>query len=220
MKKTLLILTCTLLFTIVAPNLKAQEWNASLDIYSSYIFRGTKFGSGPAFQPSVDYSISGFTIGAWGSINSSTDEAPEMDLYLSYGFDFGLSIGLTNYYYPGTEFFDYSKESGAHAYELNVSYEIVGFSLAGNYIFNEAGGAGSYGNDMYYEIGYAFKYVDLFLGGGDGWHTPDGEFGITNLGVGTSKEIKFTDSFSLPLSGKVILNPTTEQFFIVVGITL
>ena len=220
MRKTLIVAASLFILIAFTPNAKAQEWSTGLDIYSSYIWRGAKFGSGPAFQPSIEYSTGGFAIGAWGSINSSTDEAAEMDMYLAYGFDFGLSIGLTDYYYPGTEYFDYSTETGAHALELNLGYEIGGLSLAGNYFFNEAGGAGTAGGDMYFELGYGFENVDVFLGAGDGWHTPDGEFGIVNIGVSTSKEIKITDSFSLPLSGSAILNPTTEQFYIVVGISL
>lgn len=220
MKKTLLVMACMLLLTAITPNAQAQEWSTGLDIYSSYIWRGSKFGSGPAFQPSVEFSAGSFAIGAWGSVNSSTEEAAEMDLYLSYGFDFGLSIGLTDYYYPGTEYFDYSTETGAHALELNLGYEIGGFSLAGNYFFNEAGAAGTAGGDLYFEAGYGFENVNLFVGAGDGWHTPDGEFGLVNIGIGTSKEIKITDTFSIPLSGSAILNPTTEQFYIVVGISL
>lgn len=220
MKKTLIIVTGLFLLMTFMPTAKAQEWSTGLDIYSSYVWRGTKFGSGPAFQPSVEFSAGGFAMGAWGSINSSENEAAEMDLYLSYGFDFGLSIGLTDYYYPGTEYFDFSTATGAHALELNVGFETGGLSLAGNYFFNEAGGAGTAGGDMYFEIGYGFENVSLFAGAGDGWHTPDGEFGLVNAGIGTSKEIVITDTFSLPVSGSVILNPTTEQFFIVVGISL
>ena len=220
MKKIILITAALLLTMIITPKANAQEWSTGLDIYSSYVWRGSKFGSGPAFQPSVEFSTGGFAIGAWGSVNSSDNEAAEMDLYLSYGFDFGLSIGLTDYYYPGTEYFDFSTESGAHALEVNVGIETGGLSLAGNYFLNEAGGAGTAGGDMYFEIGYGFENVSLFAGAGDGWHTPDGEFGLVNVGIGTSKEIIISETFSLPVSGSVILNPTTEQFFIVVGITL
>ncbi len=52
--------------------------------------------------------MGGFEIGGWGSYCFSSHEAAEADLYLSYGFDFGLSIGLTDYYLPGTKYFDYS----------------------------------------------------------------------------------------------------------------
>jgi len=199
------------------PNAKAQEFSTGVDLYSSYVWRGTNF-SGPSLQPYVDFTAGGFSIGAWGS--QGYDGFQEMDLYLSYGFDFGLSLGLTDYYYPGTEYFDYSTETGAHAFEINAGFEAGALSLSANYILNEAGGAASAGGDMYYEVGVTAGSVDLFVGAGDGWHTPDGEFGVCNVGLGTSKEVKMTDSFSLPVSGSVILNPTTEQFFIVVGISL
>ena len=54
MKKTLLIAASMLfLVTILTPSVKAQEVDAGLDIYSSYVWRGIKFGEGAAFQPWV-----------------------------------------------------------------------------------------------------------------------------------------------------------------------
>ena len=110
MKKTLFIAASLLLLISIAPVTKAQEWNAGLDIYSSYIWRGLKFGTGPAFQPSVEFSAGGFAIGGWGSFSAGTDEAPESDLYATYGFDLGenasLGLTLTDYYFPGFDYFD------------------------------------------------------------------------------------------------------------------
>lgn len=105
MKKTLLITASLLLLMALAPQVKAQEWSTGLDIYSSYVWRGTKFGSGPAFQPSVEFSAGGFAVGAWGSYSASTDEAAEADLYMNYGFELGekssLTFTVTDYYFPG-----------------------------------------------------------------------------------------------------------------------
>ena len=220
MKKILSTLTILVFLTTIVSNIKAQKWNVGLDINSSYIWRGSKFGKGPAFQPTIEFSAGDFAIGAWGSVNASTDEAAEVDLYLKYGFDFGLTVGLTDYYYPGTEFFNFSTETGAHAFELNVGYEIGNFALSANYFINEAGGVGNAGGDLYFEVKYGFKHVDVFAGAGDGLHTVSGDFCFVNLGISTSKEIKITDSFSLPLNGSLILNPATEQMYIVVGISL
>lgn len=203
---------------IIVGSVRANaQWSTGADLYSSYVWRGVQYG-GPSIQPYVDYTKGGFSIGAWGS--AGFDGTMEMDLYASYGFDFGLSIGATDYYYPGTEYFELSDSIGAHGFELNLGYEVKGLSLSANYMLNEAGGAGTVGGDMYFELGYSFKSLDLFVGAGDGWHTPDGEFGVVNVGIGTSKEIPITEKFSLPVSGSVILNPTTEQFYIVVGISL
>lgn len=214
MKKFTLIAAVLLLMFTLSPNIKAQEWNAGLDIYSSYIWRGAKFGSGPAFQPSVEFSSGGFAIGAWGSFSASTDEAAEADLYASYGFDLGengsLTLTVTDYYFPGSSWFN----GDSHFIEPMLTLGIGSFSLTGAYMIN--GGAG----DIYLEAGLSAGAVDLFLGGGDGAYTVDGKFNVCNIGIGTSKEIKITDSFSLPVSGAAILNPSSEQFYIVVGISL
>ncbi len=210
---------------IISPiDLNAQEEKSSPfdvggDLVSSYLWRGTKFGTGPAIQPYLSFAVGGFEIGGWGSYCFTDNEAAEADLYASYGFDFGLSIGATDYYLPGTKYGDYSLESGSHAFEINLGYEIKGFSIAGNYVLNEAGGAGSYGGDMYFEAAYSFKYFGIHLGAGDGWHTSTGNFNVTNIGLTAAKEITITDKFSLPVSGALIWNPEREQFHVVVGIS-
>lgn len=227
--KTFILTVVAVLTFTSATNAQEEEsssvFDAGLDIYSSYVFRGVQFGTGPAFQPWVSASFGGLEIGAWGSVSSGFVEAAEMDLYLSYGFDFGLSLGVTDYYYPGSDYFDLSDTNGSHGIEINAGYEIGGFSVAANYIVNEAPGAGTDGGDMYFELGYSFENVSLFAGAGNGWHTgedpgEDDEFGVVNVGLSTSKDISITESFSLPLSGSVILNPQSKQFYIVVGISL
>jgi len=203
-------------------NLNAQtetSFDAGADIVSNYIWRGTKFGTGPAIQPYVEFSAGNFAIGSWGSFGFTDNEAAEADLYLSYGFDFGLSIGLTDYYYPGTSYFDYSSASGSHGFEVNLGYEISGFSIGANYMLNEAPGAGTAGGDMYFELGYSFESVSLFAGGGDGWHTSTGDFALCNVGLTVSKEIQITEKFALPLSGSMIWNPDKEQYYVVAGIS-
>jgi uncharacterized protein (TIGR02001 family) len=197
---------------------KASPFSLGADFYSNYIWRGTKFGSGPAFQPTVKFSTSGLTLGVWGSFDASG--YTEADAFISYGFKFGLTLGLTDYYYPGLDYFDYSDTSGAHAFEINAGYTFKGLSLSANYILNEAGGAASVGGDKYFEVGYSFTNFKLFAGAGDGWHTSDGDFAVCNLGLSTWKTIDVTDKFSVPVSGSVILNPERKQLFLVVGFSL
>lgn len=180
-----------------------------VDLYSSYVWRGAKFGSGPAIQPYVDYTKGGFSVGAWGSISASTDEAFEMDLYASYGFDFGLSVAVTDYYFGG----DWTT-GASHFIEPSISFETGGFSVTGAYMIGDGVA------DTYAELGYSFEALDLFVGAGNGQYTSDGKFMVCNVGIGSSKEIKITEDFSLPVSGSVILNPSTGGFFIVVGISL
>lgn len=209
----------------------SSSWSAGLDLTSTYVWRGTAF-SGVSFQPYLEYSVGNFAIGAWGSqgvdgISAMSDADAvlgyqEMDLYLSYGFDFGLSLGLTDYYYPGSKWGHFAADdsTGSHAFEINLGYEIKGFTISANYILNNTmNGALSDGGDMYFELGYGFENgVSAFIGAGNGWHTAnDGEdtFDVVNVGASYTKEIKITDTWSLPIGGSVILNPQTEQFYIV-----
>ena len=200
-----------------------SKFSIGSDFYSSYIWRGTKYGSGPAVQPSMKYSADWLTAGAWGSFDFSGYQ--EADLYLSFTLPAGINLGITDYYYPGLEYNDYSEVSGSHAFELNAGFTAGGFNLTANYIINEAGGAGSLGGDKYFQAGYSFEFFNIFLGAGDGWHTYDPEseedkFAVCNLGIGTSRIIKVTDTFNIPIAGQLIFNPDKNQMFLVVGFTL
>ncbi len=225
-KMKLFLLTVLPVSVFFCINLMAQEegnenpskFSAGADLYTSYLWRGSKFGTGPALQPSVKFATGGLTLGVWGSFDAAG--YMESDLYASYSFPFGLSLGVTDYYYPGLEYFDYSDSTGSHAFEINAGYALGGLSLSANYIINEAGGAASAGGDMYFQAGYAFKNASIFLGAGNGWHTSDGEFAICNIGIGTTRTIKITESFSIPVTGQVIFNPEKEQFFVVAGFSL
>ncbi len=228
MKKILMITASVLLLITFIPNVNAQEeegssWNAGLDIYSSYIWRGLKFGTGAAFQPSVDFTAGGFTIGAWGSFSTGGTEAAEADLYATYALNLGekaaLSLTVTDYYFPGSEYFN----GDSHFIEPMVNLGLGNLSLTAAYMIYNAAPNGS--GDLYFQAGYAAGPVSITLGGGNGQYSledenEDDKFAISNIGIGTSKEIKITDSFSLPISGSIILNPSTEQLFVVVGISL
>ncbi|HOH55372.1 MAG TPA: hypothetical protein PK903_04600 [Paludibacteraceae bacterium] len=213
-KKFLIICFLTISIPILT---KSQNFTVSTDIVSSYVWRGVKYADA-SIQPTLTFSHQNFSIGSWGS--AGIDGFMEMDLYAKYAFNFGLSLGVTDYYYPGSNVFDYSTETGSHGYEINLGYGIKGLSLSANYILNEAGAAGTVGGDKYFEIGYAFNKFSIFAGAGDGWHTADGSFQVVNVGLSVTKDIQITDSFKVPLKGSAILNPATEQYYLTVGITL
>jgi hypothetical protein len=194
------------------------EINAWADFNSSYIWRGSKLGIGPAVQPSVEFSAGGFAVGVWGTCDASG--YMEADPYISYSFPFGLSLGFSDYYYPDLSLFDVSDTSGSHAFEFNCDLSVGGLNLSANYILNEAGGAGSCGGDLYFEAGYSFNQFGIFVGAGNGWYTTDNEFSICNIGIETNREIKITDSFTLPVFGQIIVNPEQEKLFVVVGFSL
>lgn len=214
-KKTLLLVFA--LTSIFAMNVSAQEkspWTTGFDLYSSYVWRGTKFGSGPALQPTLKYNKGGFTIGGWGNYCFSTSEATEADLYTSYAVALGksssLTFNLTDYYFPGATSPYFTGTS--HYFEPMINLALGKLTLTGAYMFNA--------EDTYLEAGYAAGPVTIFAGAGNGQYTKDASFNLCNLGIKTGSAIKISDNFSIPITGALILNPSTEQLNIVVGLTL
>jgi len=219
----IIVIGSTFLIPVYSQEEPVSKLSLGADIYSNYIFRGTKYGTGPAIQPAIKYTGSLLNVGAWGSVDFSGYQ--EVDLYFFISLPAGISLGMTDYYYPELEYFDYSATSGSHAFEINLGFSKGKLNLTGNYIVNQARGAGSLGGDKYLQAGYSFKYFNLFVGAGDGWHTYDPDtsedkFAVCNLGLGTTKTINITNSFSIPVIGQLIFNPDKEQLFIVVGFTL
>lgn len=180
--------------------------DAGIDIYSSYIWRGAKFGTGAALQPWMSFTAGNFEIGSWNSVNSGGVEAFEADLYASYSFDFGLGIAVTDYYFGGAYFGD-----SCHYIEPALSFEKGSFSFLGAYMLNA--------EDMYVELGYSFKLFDIAIGAGDGQYTTDGNFNVCNVSIKKSKDLQITDKFTIPVSAGITLNPSTEGFFGYVGLS-
>jgi uncharacterized protein (TIGR02001 family) len=216
MKKKIILLAFALT-SIFAMNVNAQEkspWTVGTDLYSSYVWRGTKFGSGPAMQPTLKYSTGGFSIGGWGNYCFSTSEATEADLFATYAIALGksssLTFNVTDYYFPSATalYFD----GTSHFLEPQVSLGLGKLSLSAAYMFNA--------EDTYLEAGYAAGPVSIFVGAGNGQYTKDASFNLCNVGIKSGTAIKINDHFSIPITGALILNPSTEQFNIVVGITL
>lgn len=198
------------------------NFTTGADLYTSYIWRGTQYGKGPSVQPNLKFSSRVFTAGGWGSFDFSGYQ--EADIYFSFALPAGFTLGMSDYYYPGNNYFDYSIATGSHAFEINLGFSRGNLNLSANYILNKAGNAGSEGGDKYFEAKYSINSMYLFLGAGDGWHStnkPGGsdKFTICNLGLGVTRNIIVTDTFNIPVNGQIIFNPDREQMYIVAGFT-
>lgn len=203
--------------------------DVGLDIYSSYIWRGLKFGNGPAFQSKIELTSGGFTLGAWGNINTNSGndagenpEAFKADLYTSYSFPFGLTLGVNDYYFGGN-YLGVSFNNMARTHSIEPFFEYVyadNLTFFGALMFME-----ERETDFYAEVSYDFDLFDFAIGAGDGQYTMNpvyengGEFSFCNVTVSKEKTIKVTDSFNIPIKGAVTLNPTNERFFVYVGLS-
>ena len=45
-------------------------------------------------------------------------------------------------------------------------------------------------------------------------------FAVTNLSLKATKDIKVTDTFSIPIFGQVVANPCSQKAYLVLGITI
>ena len=192
----------------------SQDFGA--DLVSSYVWRGTQFGSGSHIQPYMDLESGNLSGGIWGSFpTSAKGGGNELDLWMSY--DFGpLALTITNYTFPG-EGGVYSKGEGlfnGDYTELSASTSIGGVDLSAGY-FTEV-------EALYIELGTSIGAVDVALGYGDDSADAfyaDGESGLINMSFSGSKDIQITDNYSLPVFGSFIVNPKAETAFLVFGIS-
>ena len=200
---------------LLSPNISySQDFGA--DLVSSYVWRGTQFGSGAHVQPYMDLGSGNLTGGVWGSFpTSAKGGGNELDLWISY--DFGpLALTVTNYTFPG--------EGGVYAdseglfngdyTELAASTSIMGVDLSAGY-FTEV-------EALYVELGFSTGAVDIAFGYGDdqadGFYAGGGS-GLVNMSFSGSKDIQISDNYALPVFGSFIINPEAETAFLVFGIS-
>ena len=207
-----------ILLTIVAllsPNISYSQDFGS-DLVSSYVWRGTQFGSGAHIQPYMDLGSGNLTGGVWGSFpTSAKGGGNELDLWVSY--DFGpLALTVTNYTFPseGGVYADGEGLFNGDYTELAASTSIMGVDLSAGY-FTEA-------EALYVELGFSTGAVDIALGYGDdqadGFYAGGGS-GLVNMSFSGSKDIQISDNYALPVFGSFILNPEAETAFLVFGIS-
>ncbi len=207
------------------------EASVSADFVNQYIWRGQYCGS-VSVQPSLGLSYKGFSIGAWGSTELVNQTCPkEFDLTVSYSTG-KFNVGITDYWFdsPNERYFSYAAHKTSHIFEANIGYDFGLFSAQWYTNF-----AGNDGTNKDGDRAYS-SYVELsapFTLGGLGWKATVGavpfattlyakanSFAVTNVSLTATKDIKVTDSFSLPVFAGIATNPSTEKAYFLCGFTL
>ena len=210
------------------------ETTISGDIVSSYIWRGQDLGSA-AIQPTLGIGYKGLSLTAWGSYGLvNTADTKEFDLTLAYTVG-GLNIGVTDYWFdrggldPEGRYFKYDAHGTNHLFEANIGYDFGPLSLqwftnfAGNDGINKDG---KRAYSSYMEVVVPFKLSAIewtATAGAVPWSTTSygtNGFAVTNLSLKATKDIKVTDSFSIPVFGQVVGNPCSQKAYLVFGFTL
>ena len=213
-KYNLLLVSLIFCFT-PAQEVKSQDFGA--DFVSSYVWRGTQFGTGPNVQPWMELGTGNLTGGIWGSFaldatrNASDNE---LDLWVSY--DFGpLALTVTNYSFPNAD----GTYSAGGVFDGDI--EVSGSTSLGPVDLTVG-----YFTDLealYIEAGFPIGPVGVAVGYGSdgaGAFYAGGDSGLVNVSFSGEKDIKITEDYSLPVFGSFIYNPDAEAAFLVFGFSL
>jgi len=231
MKKVLRNQVCFIIALVTALPLTTyaqQKFEASVgaDLVSGYIWRGQDCG-GVSIQPSISIAKSGFSLTAWGSVGFEKSDTKELDFTLAYSVG-GFQVAITDYYFDNEKYFKYDAHSTSHIWEATIGYDFGPLAVCWN--TNFAGADYTKADEdraysSYFEISAPFKLggIDFIaeLGGTpwEGAYTAGSDkFAIVNIGLNAAKEIKITDSFTIPAFAKLTFNPRTEGAYFVFGL--
>ena len=224
-----------LMATMIAAGLSATaqdevETTVEADVVSQYIWRGQDLGN-VSLQPTLGIGYKGFSLSAWGSVGlSEPSDTKEFDLTLAYTAG-GFNIGITDYWFntPEERYFLYDAHKTSHVFEANVGYDFGPVAVqwftnfAGNDGLNKSG---KRAYSSYLELSAPFKLasVDWSAAVGAVPYATDfygvNGFAITNVSLKAAKDIKVTDTFSIPVFAQVAANPSSQKAYLVFGFTL
>lgn len=231
-RKTLLCLL-PLFGATVAEAQDNIETTIAADVVSQYIWRGQDLGN-TALQPTLGIEYKGLSLTAWGSVGiADAADTKEFDLTLGYTIG-GFNVGITDYWFnagldPRNRYFKYDAHGTNHVFEANVGYDFGVASIQWYTNFTGNDGVNKDGKraySSYFEVSAPFKLFtcdwDAAAGAVPYATTAYGTngFAVTNLSLRATKDIKVTDTFSIPIFGQVVANPCSQKAYLVLGFTL
>lgn len=241
--KKIVTLVMAAMLSVAAMAQDKVEGSVGADVVSKYIWRGQNMDAA-AVQPSVGISYKGLSLGAWGSYSlTDADKFEELDLTLSYTIG-KFNVGITDYWNSvasagiDRKYFKYGSGTSmtGHTYEANVGYDFGPFSLQWYTNFAGVDGLTEDGKRAY--TSYVEANVPFSLGGldwnatvgavpysagyGNGYYVDANSkgFAVTNVSLKASKDIKITDSFSVPVFAQIATNPSYQKAYLVFGFSI
>lgn len=229
-KKTAFVFLATSAMGLSAMAQDKAEVTLQADFVSDYIWRGLDL-DGPSIQPALNLGWKGLNVMASASIGTtSPDDLRELDLTVSYTLG-GFSLGVVDYWdnSAGVNYLTYTMPNTNHLFEGFVAYDFGFLQASWQTYFAGADSRTIKGKRAY------SSYVELnapFRLGSFDWTATLGAvpyrsenygtngFSVINIGLRAAKDIPITDRFSLPVFGQLVLNPRSEQAYMIVGVSL
>ena len=233
--KRLLLMAMAVLASAAATAQESEEVETVIaaDVVNQYIWRGQNLGN-VSLQPTLGVAWKGLSLTAWGSVGlSEPSDTKEFDLTLGYTIG-GLNVGITDYWFsvgqdPDGRYFKYDAHGTNHVFEANIGYD---FGVVSAQWYTNFGGNDGVNKDgeraysSYFEVSAPFRLATCewtaTLGAVPYATTSYGTtgFAVTNIGLKATKDIKVTDTFSIPVFAGVTGNPCAQKAYLVFGFTL
>ena len=186
-------------FAVNASTALAADADATLEVNSDYVFRGSAVSDDVAVHPTVAVSHEGFTFTtwAWWDTDSSTDtDMNEVDLILEYALpieEANVSVGWIEYLYP---------EGGTSDREISVS--VSGNDIPLNPVLSAYFGLeGSVDSDIYVNLAVSHEVpvgdASLTVTAAAGWQDDDmsGQDGLADGRVNASLSMEIAEGTSV-----------------------
>lgn len=209
-------------------------FSLSGDIKSRHTWRGGLTCSAWNVQPTLNMNIKNLTLGAWGCYTVDNSYS-EIDLYASYKLG-NFSATLLDYYNPiegvkKNDFFNYNADTTRHLVDVNVKFHgttnFPVYIMASTMIYGVDKKPNTTQNrySTYFEAGYtlnlnADQRVDFFMGGTPHKSYYANKAAIVNVGMTVHQNINVLGQYKLPLYISMIVNPTYENIYFVIGTTI
>ena len=199
-----MVLTTVFAFASLSAEAAETSGSASVDVMSSYMWRGFELHEDAAVQPSVGITYGGFGANLWSDYNTGPGEAAETDLTLNYSFSadkFSFDVGWIYFGLDGAE--------DTQELYLTVGYDIrLSPSLTVYYDFDEGDGA-----FIVASIGHSFgitEKISLDLGASASYNA-ESEYSIGNYSDFHNADI--SASLSFPVNDAISITPILAYSF-------
>jgi Bacterial protein of unknown function (Gcw_chp) len=209
-----------------------SKWNVNFEVSltSRFIWRGLELGEYPSIQPNVTFSKGNFFTGIWASHSLAPAETPKGNItgykevipYIGYGFKTGnnskFTLMVLEHYNPNAgDFFKFENAKMTNRVEVRTLFNAGKFDFFGCAdVVNDP----SDNTSVYLEFGYTVDMPNdikvrplVSVVPTKSYYTTDGKANFTQIGFITSKDLKISDKFSLPVKVDMIYNPDRMKFY-------
>lgn len=209
--------------------LKEPNFHLGVDLQTKYIWRGMEMmtsDAAPVVFPGINYSNGGFYAYVSGGY-SVNGKYSEVDAGASYTYKC-ITVGINDYYYPTTtvpedHYFNFNSKETGHWLEavITVAPENIPAYLTISNFFAGADKTpdGNQAYSTYAELGGYYDFLDdhrlaVTVGAAFNKSCYTGyvdSFGICNVELRYTYNLKLNDNLAFPLSVAYIINPVYEK---------